>query len=154
MIYFLTISTFLVTAIYDLVLQVCIKNPDFFLNKLIGDSDWLISLKKYFPLHTPLSAALLAGFIGAFAQLIILQLVDFKFSIKFLVVTFIVSGALGFVMNDAYQTSFGMYPHLSKTYYKDLGKQRSFITDAQSGMVVQLTMLIVVWGMRSISNKT
>jgi len=38
----------------------------------------------------------------------------------------------------------GLFPHLSNTYYKDLGRTRGMITDTYSGLIVQFTLLAIV----------
>lgn len=129
------VSTFVVTALYDVVLQLYSKGligDPFF----IKDSDWLKSLQPYFEQHTPLAAALIAGFVGAVTQPVIGLFAPMNDVIRFLVVTFVVSGLIGFLMKAT-----GLFPILDATYYKTLGPRRAFMTDAYSGLVVNLTLL-------------
>lgn len=130
-------TTFIITALYDVVLQLYVKEmlPDPF---GVRGSDWLQSLVPYFKAHTPLAAALIAGFVGAVTQPVISQFADTSDPIKFLATTFIVSGLIGFVMKAS-----KLFPILDSTYYKTLGSKRAFLTDAYSGIVVNVTYLIL-----------
>ena len=107
--------TFLITGIYDLILQLSINGYIPLLANFLKNSDWYISLKDYFKRHTPLSAILLAGFIGFITQIIIFNIIYLKNInidilglihsnnrmlmllniIKFLVISFIISGLIG-----------------------------------------------------------
>lgn len=129
------VITFVVTALYDVVLQLLVHNkiPD---PLGLKNTDWLRTLPPYFEKHTPLAAALIAGFVGAVTQPIIKALVSEADVVKFLVATFIVSGAVGFAMKAS-----GLFPVLDATYYKKLGARRAFFTDAYSGVVVNATIL-------------
>jgi len=148
--------TFLITGIYDLILQLSINGYIPLLHNFLKNSDWYISLKKYFKIHTPLSAILLAGFIGFITQIIIFNIIyleninidilesihsnKFINIIKFLVISFIISGLIGIPIKMS-----GLFPILEDTYYKKLGDVRSFITDGYSGLVVQITLLIILY---------
>lgn len=131
------VITFVVTALYDVVLQLFIHNkiPD-----ILGlkKTDWLRTLPPYFEQHTPLAAALIAGFVGAVTQPIILKIASDGDVVKFLATTFLVSGLVGFAMKAT-----GLFPVLSQTYYKELGPSRAFVTDAYSGLVVNITVLLL-----------
>ena len=95
-----------------------------------------------------LSAALIAGFVGFGAQLIILSLVglpDIKKLnihniIKLLLVTFIVSALYGLPMQAS-----GLFPHLDATYYKNLGIFSGMWHDGVSGLIVQVTLLFLLY---------
>jgi hypothetical protein len=99
-------------------------------------------LVPYFEKHTLLDAALIAGFIGAVTQFIILKLVKlpqkFKNSINFLIISFIVSALFGFVMKFS-----KLFPNLDETYYKNLGPIRGMYHDGVSGIIVQITLLLL-----------
>ncbi len=152
----LLLITFAITAGYDAVLQMAKHRTPIIgdvVEFLVGKSDWYISLTKdgsYFDRHTPLAAALLAGFVGCIAQLFILGLVEFPHSlglrkvVAFLVATFVVSALVGLLMNDASPASTGLFPIISETYYKDLGLMRAMVTDAYSGLVVNSTLLLLL----------
>ena len=132
----LIIITFIVTALYDIIVRLIAENKLHLFN--LKNSDWIISLKPYFKKHTLLSAALIAGFVGAISQYIIIQFKDFpeNYDLYFLTITALVSGSFGIVMEHS-----GLFPHLVNTYYKDLGKPRSIITDIMSGLIVNLTLI-------------
>jgi hypothetical protein len=91
-----------------------------------------------------LGAALIAGFVGATTQVIILNLHKLPTTqrsfITFMIITFIVSALYGFVMKFS-----KLFPDLVETYYKNLGVARSMYTDGVSGLIVQLTLLAVLY---------
>ncbi len=140
----LIILTFIVTALWDIVLRVMSLNysklPKYF------QMDFVEYLIPYFKHHTLLAAALIAGFVGATTQPIILSLMSFPKSIfdivyviKFLIVSFIISALYGFIMKGS-----KLFPYLEKYYYKKLGVLRSMYTDGVSGLIVQITLLIIL----------
>jgi hypothetical protein len=134
------IRTFLITALYDVVLQLYTAVPSLPDPIGITKTDWFLSLPLYFEKHTPLAAALLAGFIGACTQMVILHIAPINTGIlKFLIATFVVSGLIGFAMKAT-----GMFPILDATYYRTLGPTRAFFTDAYSGVVVNVTLLALL----------
>ena len=139
--YKLIILTFIVTALWDVVLRFMSLNyeklPKYF------QMDFVEYLNPYFKQHTMLAAALIAGFVGATTQPIILSIMDFPQSIfefgyisKFMILTFIISALYGFIMKGS-----KLFPHLEKHYYDKLGLARSMYTDGVSGLVVQTTLL-------------
>ena len=92
-----------------------------------------------------MAAALIAGFVGAIFQFIILYIYKFPrdlrniiYIFKFLVVSFIISGLLGFPIKAS-----RLFPHLAETYYKDLGPINGIIHDGVSGLIVQITVLLI-----------
>ena len=140
----LIILTFVVTALWDVVLRFMSlhfnKLPEFLQNLMpfIGD------LKPYFKHHTLLAAALIAGFVGATTQPIILKLTPFPktfnkmYIIKFLTVSFIISALYGFIMKWS-----KLFPYLEKYYYDKLGVVRGMYHDGISGLIVQITLLFL-----------
>jgi len=139
----LIILTFIVTAAWDVVLRVMSLNyeklPKYF------QMDFVEYLIPYFKQHTVLAAALIAGFVGATTQPIILSIMPFPQSIfdityvsKFMILSFIVSALYGFIMKWSQ-----LFPHLVTHYYDKLGVTRSMYTDGVSGLVVQTTLLII-----------
>lgn len=132
------IATFIITAIWDVVLRFLAENyeelPTF------AQYDFIFFLKPYFKKHTLLSAALVAGFVGATTQPIILSIADLPSKkesfLWFFSVTFTISALYGFVMKFS-----KLFPHLDDTYYKKLGLIRSMYHDGISGIVVQATLL-------------
>jgi len=143
--YKLIILTFIVTALWDVVLRFMSLNyeklPKYF------QMDFVEYLNPYFKQHTMLAAALIAGFVGATTQPIILSMMDFPQSIfdfgyisKFMILTFIISALYGFIMKGS-----KLFPHLEKHYYDKLGVARSMYTDGVSGLVVQSTLLVIYY---------
>lgn len=139
--YKLIILTFIVTALWDVVLRFMSLNyeklPKFF------QMDFVEYLIPYFKQHTILAAALIAGFVGATTQPIILSIMNFPKSIfdiayisKFMLLSFIISALYGFIMKWS-----NLFPHLVTHYYDKLGVARSMYTDGVSGLVVQTTLL-------------
>jgi hypothetical protein len=139
----LIILTFIVTALWDVVLRFMSLNydklPKYF------QLDFVEDLIPYFKHHTLLAAALIAGFVGATTQPIILSLMSFPKNIfdivylsKFMIITFIISALYGFVMKGS-----KLFPHLEKHYYDKLGVARSMYTDGVSGLIVQFTLLVI-----------
>lgn len=143
--YKLIILTFVVTALWDVVLRFMSLNyeklPKYF------QMDFVEYLNPYFKHHTLLAAALIAGFVGATTQPIILSIMDFPKSIfdfgyisKFMILTFIISALYGFIMKGS-----KLFPYLEKHYYDKLGVARSMYTDGVSGLVVQSTLLVIYY---------
>tara|TARA_Y100000361_G_scaffold2559_1_gene2210 strand:+ start:12313 stop:12774 length:462 start_codon:yes stop_codon:yes gene_type:complete len=139
----LIILTFIVTALWDVILRFMSLNydklPKYF------QIDFVEYLIPYFKHHTLLAAALIAGFVGATTQPIILSLMSFPKNIfdivylsKFMIITFIISALYGFVMKGS-----KLFPHLEKHYYDKLGVARSMYTDGVSGLIVQFTLLVL-----------
>lgn len=136
------ILTFIITALWDVILRVMSENYAKLPN--VFKYDFIKYLQPYFKKHTILSAALIAGFVGATTQYIILNLhklpTDKNSLMSFLVVSFIVSALYGFIMKWS-----KLYPHLVDTYYKNLGTVRSMYHDGISGVIVQLTLLFIIY---------
>lgn len=141
----LIILTFIVTALWDVVLRFMSLNyeklPKFF------QMDFVEYLIPYFKQHTILAAALIAGFVGATTQPIILSIMNFPKSIfdiayvsKFMFLSFIISALYGFIMKWS-----NLFPHLVTHYYDKLGVARSMYTDGVSGLVVQTTLLAIYY---------
>ena len=139
----LIILTFIVTGIWDIVLRFMSLNynnlPKYF------QMDFVKNLIPYFKHHTLLAAALIAGFIGATTQVIILSIMSFPTSIfnigyisKFMILSFIISALYGFIMKGS-----KLFPYLERHYYEPLGVIRSMYTDGVSGLVVQATLLFI-----------
>ena len=137
----LYILTFIITGIWDILLRLLSENYDS-LPKIM-QYDFIRYLIPYFQKHTLLSAALIAGFIGATTQFIIVNIYPFPSDFKdihkvlyFLFLSFIVSALYGFLMKGSQ-----LFPHLDQTYYKELGTVRSMYHDGISGIIVQLTII-------------
>lgn len=144
MICWLIILTFIITGLWDVVLRFMSLNynklPKYF------QMDFVKDLIPYFKHHTLLAAALIAGFVGATTQIIILSIMSFPKSIfnfvyifKFMILTFIISALYGFIMKGS-----KLFPYLERYYYEPLGVLRSMYTDGFSGLIVQTTLLILL----------
>ena len=131
-------TTFIITALWDVVLRIMSENyeklPHFF------QIDFVKYLRGYFTKHTILAAALIAGFVGATTQAIILQFhklpTNITSYVTFTVTSFVISALYGFIIKFS-----KLFPHLVDTYYDNLGTYRSMYTDGISGIVVQTTLL-------------
>ena len=124
------ILTFIITALFDVLLRYIS------LNKLL-DNDFVRYLEPYFRQHTLLAAALIAGFVGATTQYIILDLMNLQPTVQFMALTFVVSALYGFLMKAT-----GLFPILDRTYYKGLGPVQGALHDGVSGLIVQFVVLL------------
>ena len=135
------ILTFTITAVYDVILRNMSEN--YSILPSILQNDFVFYLIPYFKKHTVLSAALVAGFVGALTQVIILNMHNLPTNpetlASFMILTFIISALFGFVMKFS-----KLFPDLVDTYYKNLGTLRSMYTDGISGIIVQVTLLIIM----------
>lgn len=138
----LIILTFIITALWDVVLRFLSLN-----NEKINYNfpDFVRYLKPYFQHHTMLSAALIAGFVGATTQPIILYFMKFPsvksnimYIFKFMVLSYIISAFFGILMKAT-----KLFPHLDRHYYGNLGTLRGMYLDGISGLIVQSTILIL-----------
>jgi len=144
----LIIVTFVVTALWDVVLRYLSLNVDDLPEGYERSTPFIRYLKPYFEHHTLLAAALIAGFVGATTQPIILLITpfpknmsDLKYVFTFLVVSFIISALYGFVMKGS-----GLFPYLERYYYDQLGVKNSMYYDGVSGLIVQVTLLLLMAG--------
>ena len=140
----LIIITFVITAFWDVCLQYMSAN--YYNLPNIIKYDFIKYLIPYFNNHTILSAALIAGFTGAVTQIIIISIIKFPLDILnyksilfFLLISFIISGLFGFIMKYS-----KLFPILDRTYYKNLGTVKSVYHDGISGVIVQITLLIIL----------
>ena len=142
------ILTFIITGTWDLLLLLLTHNYDK-LPKFIQWFDFIKSLKPYYERHTILSAFLLAAFIGAVTQYIILMLhklpTNKESLLTFLILSFIVSALIGIPMQYS-----NLFPILDDTYYKYLGTYRGLYHDGISGLIVQITLLCILYGYKYI----
>lgn len=141
--YKLIIITFIVTALWDVVLNYMATNYDKLPNIVNEYMPFIKDLKPYFQHHTILAAALIAGFIGATTQPIILSLISFPNTTDnlrdvshFLLISFVVSALYGFMMKWS-----GLFPFLERYYYDKLGVIRGMYHDGISGLIVQSTII-------------
>lgn len=144
-IYRLIILTFIVTSIWDVILRtLSLYEPIPSINKSMK---FIQYLKPYFEKHTLLAAALIAGFVGATTQPIILYFMRFptnnssiNYIIQFMILSFIVSALYGFVMKAS-----NLFPYLDKYYYEQLGLVKSLYHDGISGLIVQFSILLLLY---------
>ena len=130
------VLTFFVTALWDVILRIYAQS------NIKNKPDFVKALIPYFKYHSVIGAAVIAGLVGYFTQIVILQFVKFPktfFDFKFLLISFIISGLIGYPLDY-----FRIIPSLSDTYYKTLGRPRSFFTDGYSGLVVQLSLVFLL----------
>ena len=141
--YFIYILTFFITAIWDILLRVMSENYDT-LPKFLKWFDFMKYLQPYFKNHTLLGAALIAGFIGASVQFIILNIhklpTNFRSFVSFMIVTFVVSALYGVFMHWS-----KLYPHLNSGYYNKLPTVKTMMPDGISGLIFQSTVLIILY---------
>jgi len=143
--YKLIILTFIVTALWDVILRtLSLYNP---LPLLYNQMPFIQYLKPYFQKHTLLAAALIAGFVGAITQLIILNVMNFptrnssiNYILIFMIWSFIVSALFGFIMKAS-----KLFPYLEMYYYERLGLIRSLYHDGTSGLIVQLSLFFLLF---------
>ena len=149
----LYILTFIVTGLWDVVLRVMTENWENLPKIVKTVLPFIEYLKPYFKQHTLLAAALIAAFVGATTQLIILNIMPFPTTIReikngkniflFLTLSFIVSALYGFIMKFS-----KLFPVLEKTYYKRLEENhsvwRSMYHDGISGLIVQITIIVLL----------
>ena len=147
-IYRIIIVTFIVTGIWDIVLRtITLYNPVPYIHEIMP---FMKDLKPYFQKHTLLAAALIAGFVGASAQYIILNIMNFptvnsslRYNVTFMMMSFIISALYGFIMKAT-----KLFPYLDKYYYEKLGVIRSLYHDGISGIIVQITLLLYFYLMK------
>ena len=137
-IYFTIILIFVITGLWDVLLRF------FSLRKIkllgIEDWNWVSTLKPYFEHHTLLSAALVAGFVGAITY-IVLRLMNISTNtfnnIQYSLLVFIISGLIGIPMRYS-----GLFPILKKYYYDKLPIV-TFFSDGLSGIVVMISVFFL-----------
>ena len=144
----LIILTFVITGIWDIILQIMSYNYNNLPNILKTQLPFIKDLQPYFKHHTPLAAFLLAAITGAVSQFIIINIMPFPKNfnlnkiIKLLIISFIVSSLFGFIMQWS-----KLFPYLQKYYYDKLGVIRGMYHDGISGLIVQITLLFILYFM-------
>lgn len=126
------VLVFIITAFWDVVLRYISEGYI----QLFGveKMKWVTVLREYFQYHTPLSAALIAGFVGAMTYVVINATNPFKPGVMYVGWIALVSGLVGPVMYHS-----GLFPVLNTYYYDRLSWWESFASDANSGVVVALS---------------
>lgn len=157
----LYILTFIVTGLWDVVLRIMTENWEKLPKMVKQILPFIEYLKPYFKKHTLLAAALIAAFVGATTQVIIVNIQPFPMVkdlkniskiASFMIISFIVSALYGFIMKFS-----KLFPILEKTYYaeleKDHGVIRSMYHDGISGLIVQATIIVLLMIKKYILNK-
>tara|TARA_Y100000361_G_scaffold151877_1_gene170144 strand:+ start:394 stop:900 length:507 start_codon:yes stop_codon:yes gene_type:complete len=122
-----TVLVFAITATFDFLMNV--TPPP------VG----AVLTRPYFEEHTVLSAALIAGFIGAFTYLPLHALgVTDRASYSNIISIFLGSALIGFPMEWS-----GMFPILQKHYYDALPRYQTFLADGLSGIMVAFVFWII-----------
>jgi len=131
--------------LWDVILRVLSFNYDKLPILIQTSLPFIKGIQPYFKKHTILAAALIAGFVGATTQSIILNIMPFPkntnmpYLVKFLTVSFVISALYRFLI-----TWSKLFPYLQMYYYDKLGVVRSMYHDGISGLIVQLTLLIII----------
>ena len=145
----LYIATFSAAALWDVALNYTTQHYDKLPHALKHSFPFIGYLIPYFQKHTVLAAALIAGFVGATAQMIVMRITRFPPQLSspsaigmFLIVSFVVSALYGYIMKLS-----RLFPVLEATYYRRLesngGVVRSMYHDGISGLIVQVTLLVI-----------
>lgn len=130
------VYVFVITAVWDVVLRMLSLKYISFMG--VENMAWVVNLRPYFEHHTVLSAALIAGFVGAVTLPAITTTDPFRHRFASLLWVAFVSGVVGILMKYS-----GLFPYLTLHYYDTVPTWYSFLSDANSGIVVALTYHIL-----------
>ena len=134
------IIIFLITAFWDVILRLFAEDKIKFFG--LEKMKWIVVLEDYFQKHTILSAALIAGFVGALTHYVIVKTLDFfqlsGVNVYTIALVIFISGIIGIPMRYS-----GVFPHLKTYYYDPLGFSYSLATDAFSGIVVGVSYQLI-----------
>ena len=136
--YKLMVVTFCVTAVWDVILRWFSEGKLEFMG--IEKLSWVVALRPYFEHHTVLSAAAIAGVVGAGTSVIINKFtpeVASESTLLYLLWVAFVSAVVGIPMRYS-----GLFPYLKRYYYDPLPITTIF-SDALSGVIVALTMMYI-----------
>ncbi len=126
------VLVFVITGIWDVLLRFLAEKKIKFFG--VENVSWVKALQPYFEEHTVLAAALLAGFAGVCASLLIDSISRPKTDFAFALWVGLASALVGIPMRVS-----EFYPHLKKYYYGPLPFTTIF-SDALSGLVVMASM--------------
>lgn len=132
------VVAFCVTAVWDVILRWFSEQKLKFMG--IEKLNWVVTLRPYFEYHTVLSAAAIAGVVGAVTSVIINKTTPKSFTdsnLLYLLWVAFISALVGIPMRYS-----GLFPILKKYYYDPLPITTIF-SDALSGLVVALTMMYI-----------
>lgn len=132
--YKVMVVAFCVTAVWDVILRWFSEEKLKFMG--IEKLSWVVALRPYFEHHTVLSAAAIAGVVGAGTSVLINKFTT-KSTLLYLLWVAFVSAVVGIPMRYS-----GMFPYL-KLYYYDPLPITTIFSDALSGVVVALTMMYI-----------
>ena len=136
--YKVMVVAFCVTAVWDVILRWFSEGKLKFMG--IENLSWVVALRPYFEHHTVLSAAAIAGVVGAGTSVIIDKFtprVVSESNLLYLLWVSFVSAVVGIPMRYS-----GMFPYLKEYYYDPLPITTIF-SDALSGVIVALTMMYI-----------
>jgi hypothetical protein len=133
------VVAFCVTAVWDVILRWFSEEKLKFMG--IEKLSWVVALRPYFKHHTVLSAAAIAGVVGAGTSVIINNFtpknVSSESNLLYLLWVAFVSAVVGIPMRYT-----GLFPYL-KAYYYDPLPITTIFSDALSGVIVALTMMYI-----------
>ena len=123
------ILIFIITASFDIALNI--------LPPPLG----AVILRQYFNEHTLLSAALIAGFIGAitFCVLYLIYGDIPEMSVYNILIIFIISALMGVPIRLS-----KLFPSLDKHYYQVIPRIQSFLADGLSGIMVAVVYYFII----------
>lgn len=129
------VSSFVITAAFDVALNL--------LPPPIGAT----VIRPYFDEHTVLSAALVAGFVGAVTFCVIVALYPSALqpSFRAAAIVFAVSALMGTPMRLS-----KLFPHLEAHYYSAVPRWQTFCADGLSGVMVA----VVYWAAYTLSRNS
>ncbi len=136
--YKIMVVAFCVTGVWDVMLRWFSEEKLKFMG--IEKLSWVVALRPYFEHHTVLSAAAIAGVVGAVTSVIINKSIPesvTKSHLLYLLWVAFISAIVGIPMRYS-----GLFPILKKYYYDPLPITTIF-SDALSGVVVALTMMYI-----------
>ena len=136
--YKIIVGAFCVTAVWDVILRWFSEEKLKFMG--IEKLSWVVALRPYFEHHTVLSAAAIAGVVGAVTAVLINRFTPEVMSeshLLYLLWVAFVSAAVGIPMRHS-----ELFPYL-KMYYYDPLPITTIFSDALSGVIVALTMMYI-----------
>jgi hypothetical protein len=131
------VFSFIITAFFDIALNL--------LPPKLGGAT---RIREYFNNHTPLAAALIAGFVGAVTFIIIYGVYSDvpSFNAYNMAVIFSISALVGIPMRYS-----GLFPILDKHYYQAMPRIQSYIADGLSGIMVSIVYYLILGEIKPVS---
>ena len=137
-------STFVIASILNLITRLISEERMPMLN-IIKDSAWMAGMQDYFKRTTPLQAALVAGFIAAVAQYLIVMIrappsmYNNASNLAFLWISFIVGAFVGELVRRS-----GVFPDLRTTLYAGVTRMQAIFVDGSSMTLVNAVFLFAL----------